>query len=365
MINGISIQNYRNYKNTKIDGFKRFNLIGGLNNSGKTILLEAILLNLSPTAQNVTMIRKLREDLDMKELPEYAWDNFFLNQDKNNKIIISSTSENKRNNILSIECNEIADNFKEDEKDEKDENLQIVINDFIDNDVFLKSVLHFKYEIEGKEVPILDLMAHKKGTTIKELNIPVNNTSVKFIPASSRRTSSILARDYGVAEKKGKEDKVLEALKIIDENIEAIKISVIGGAHIEIKRIDENFMPVSLFGDAINKILNIVLTLINNNGDILLIDEIENGIHYKIQKDFWKFIFSLSHKNMFDVQIFATTHSLEMINAFIEASKDIDPKDCSYFELFKKKSSGNIEYNLHDLETLSFELSKEMNVRGE
>lgn len=364
MINGISIQNYRNYKNTKINGFKRFNLIGGLNNSGKTILLEAILLNLSPTAQNVTMIRQLREELDIKEIPEYAWDNFFLNQDKKEKIIISSTSESKRDNILFIECNEIADNFKDEEKDEKDENLQIVINDFVDSDVFLKSVLHFKYEIDGKEVPVLDLMAHKKGYTTKELQIPVN-TSVRFIPASFRRKSSILARDYGIAEKKGKEGKVLEALKIIDDNIEAVKISVLGGAHIEIKRINENYMPVSLFGDAINKILNIILTLINNNGDILLIDEIENGIHYKIQKDFWRFIFSLSNKDVFDVQIFATTHSLEMINAFIEASKDIDQNDCSYFELFKKKSSKNIEYNLHDLETLSFELSKEMNVRGE
>ena len=362
MINGILIQNYRNYKNTKINGFKRFNLIGGLNNSGKTILLEAILLNLSPTAQNVTMIRQLREELDIKEIPEYVWDNFFLNQDKNEKIYITTFDDSNKKNVLSIECNEFADNFKDEENE--DTNVQLVINDFIDNDVFLKSVLHFKYEKDGKQITVLDLMAHKKGISTKEFAIQFN-TSVRFIPASFRRKSSILARDYGIAEKKGKEGKVLEALKIIDDNIEAVKISVLGGAHIEIKRINENYMPVSLFGDAINKILNIILTLINNNGDILLIDEIENGIHYKIQKDFWKFIFSLSNKDVFDVQIFATTHSLEMINAFIEASKDIDQNDCSYFELFKKKSSKNIEYNLHDLETLSFELSKEMNVRGE
>ena len=368
MINGISIQNYRIYKDTEINGFKRFNLIGGLNNSGKTILLEAILLNLSPSASNVINIRRLRaENVDMRELPEYTWDNFFLNQDKNQKIIIKTTSKNKKDIILSVECNENAENFKDEEKEveeENEENLQIVINNFIDSDEFLKSVLHFEYEIDSKKILVLDLISHKGGINSKKLKIPVN-TTVKYIPAATRKSPIQLAMDYGIAEKKGLEDKVLEALKIIDKKIDAIKISVLGGAHIEIKRFNEKFMPVSLFGDAINKILNIVLTLINNSGQILLIDEIENGIHYSIQKDFWKFIFTLSNQELFDVQIFATSHSLEMINAFLDASKEMEIDECAYFELFKKKSSENIEYNLHDLETLSFELSKDMNVRGE
>ena len=43
MIEQISIKNFRCYHDTTIKGFKRVNLIGGLNNSGKTVLLEAIL----------------------------------------------------------------------------------------------------------------------------------------------------------------------------------------------------------------------------------------------------------------------------------------------------------------------------------
>jgi AAA15 family ATPase/GTPase len=45
MIEKISIKNFRCFGNTTIEGFKRINLIGGLNNSGKTALLEAILMN--------------------------------------------------------------------------------------------------------------------------------------------------------------------------------------------------------------------------------------------------------------------------------------------------------------------------------
>lgn len=363
MIDKITVKNFRCYGNTVIQGFKRINLIGGLNNSGKTVLLEAILLNSSPTTQNVAMLKQLRgEEMDTKELPEYAWDNFFINQDKSKSICISANHTDSKDVTLIIDCNEEVDDFKQLDNEDND-NFQVVLNDFISNDKVLKSVLHFKYKIDGKDVPVLAAMAHKKGYNFKELNVPPYKAA-NYIPASSKRKPSLLARDYGIAEKRGKEDAILNALKIVDKNIEAIKVSVVGGAHLEIKRTGGSYMPISLFGDAINKILNIVLTIINNNGSIILIDEIENGIHHSVQKDFWRFLFQLATNEAFDVQIFSTTHSLEMMQAFVDTSENF--KDTSaYFELYRRKMTGEIDYNLHDCETLFFELSNNIAVRGE
>lgn len=363
MIDKITIKNFRCYGNTTIQGFKKINLIGGLNNSGKTVLLEAILLNSSPTTQNVAMLKQLRgEEMDTKELPEYAWDNFFMNQDKSENICISASHTDGKGVIMIIDCNEEIDDFKQLGSEDND-NFQVVLSDFINNDKIVKSVLHFKYKIDGKDVPVLAAMAHKKGYNFKELNVPPYKAA-NYIPASSRRKPSMLARDYGIAEKRGKEDAILDALKIIDKNIEAIKVSVVGGAHLEIKRKGGSFMPISLFGDAINKILTIVLTIINNNGSTILIDEIENGIHHSVQKDFWKFLFKLATNEVFDAQIFSTTHSLEMMQAFVDVSEDF--KDASaYFELYRRKMTGEIDYNLHDYETLFFELSNKIAVRGE
>ena len=51
--------------------------------------------------------------------------------------------------------------------------------------------------------------------------------------------------------------------------------------------------------------------------EYLFIDEIENGIHHTVQKDVWKAIGQTAHE--LDIQVFATTHSLEMVHAAYEA----------------------------------------------
>ena len=45
MFKSISLENFRCFKKTNINGFSRINLIGGLNNAGKSALLESIIIN--------------------------------------------------------------------------------------------------------------------------------------------------------------------------------------------------------------------------------------------------------------------------------------------------------------------------------
>ncbi len=47
---------------------------------------------------------------------------------------------------------------------------------------------------------------------------------------------------------------------------------------------------------------------------MLLVDEIENGIHYTVLPDLWRFIFRVAH--LHNVQVFATTHSWDCVEAF-------------------------------------------------
>ena len=62
------------------------------------------------------------------------------------------------------------------------------------------------------------------------------------------------------------------------------------------------------------RVLGIVLALVNAKDGILLIDEFENGLYYSVQPDLWRFIFRLAQS--LDVQVFATTHSWDCIEAF-------------------------------------------------
>jgi AAA15 family ATPase/GTPase len=67
-------------------------------------------------------------------------------------------------------------------------------------------------------------------------------------------------------------------------------------------------------GDGINRILTIILALVNSDNGFLLIDEFENGLHYSVQEKLWEIIFSLSEK--LNIQVFATTHSEDSILGF-------------------------------------------------
>lgn len=67
-------------------------------------------------------------------------------------------------------------------------------------------------------------------------------------------------------------------------------------------------------GDGINRILTIILALVNSDNGFLLIDEFENGLHHSIQEKLWEIIFNLANK--LNVQIFVTTHSEDCISGF-------------------------------------------------
>ncbi len=53
---------------------------------------------------------------------------------------------------------------------------------------------------------------------------------------------------------------------------------------------------LSSMGDGINRVLTIILALLNCKDGILLIDEFENGLHHSVQSQLWKIIFELSEE---------------------------------------------------------------------
>ena len=44
---------------------------------------------------------------------------------------------------------------------------------------------------------------------------------------------------------------------------------------------------LSSMGDGINRVLTIILAMLNARDGILLIDEFENGLHYSVQQKLW------------------------------------------------------------------------------
>lgn len=366
MIKQISIENFRCFGKTDIKDFQRVNLIGGLNNSGKTVLLEAILLICNPYPHTILFLKDLRnEDVQLeKDFFEYVWDNFFLNRDRLHSIIISCLTypsvQNKDSSnaqSLVIQASKEFITIKNKSRNEEQLHDTLSIKTYLDKlPSPYESELDFEIYINNEK--ILNRLNNDDSFSISK-KLP----DAIFIGVNNRKKPHVLAKEYSFLEKIGQEDIILRALQSIDKSITAINVSVIGGIHLGIKKSGKGFMPLSLFGDALNRIVQIILSIANNRGSIILIDEVENGIHHTAQREFWTYLFKIAKE--FDVQVFATTHSLEMINAFSEVAGKDFVEDAAYFELVRHLKTGEIVGIKHKIDTLEYEIIKKMKFRGE
>ena len=120
-----------------------------------------------------------------------------------------------------------------------------------------------------------------------------------------------------------REKDVVEALRIIDPQISAV--SMVGSTRrrpTAIVRADNIGRPIPLrsFGDGLNRLFGIILSLVNARGGLLLVDEFENGLHHTVQLDVWRTIFQLAQT--LDIQVFATSHSWDAVEAFQKAAAE-------------------------------------------
>src|SRR5260370_32304229 len=116
---------------------------------------------------------------------------------------------------------------------------------------------------------------------------------------------------------------------------------------VRIKGIDEP-LPLRSLGDGMQRMLGIALALANAQDGMLLVDEIENGIHYSVQPELWQLIFQIAYR--LNVQVFATTHSLDCIEAFQTAAQEDKQNEGLLIRL--EFSKGEVRATLFDEEEL-------------
>ncbi len=79
-------------------------------------------------------------------------------------------------------------------------------------------------------------------------------------------------------------------------------------------------VPMKRLGDGANRLLAIALALANCRGGILLMDEVENGIHYSVQANMWRMVFGAAEAA--NVQVIAATHSWDCVVGFAAAAEE-------------------------------------------
>jgi AAA15 family ATPase/GTPase len=130
------------------------------------------------------------------------------------------------------------------------------------------------------------------------------------------------------------------------------------------------YQPITTFGDGVQYIFKCLVGIIyagRMGEDRIMIDEIDTGIHYLKMKEFWNAIIYIAQRR--GIQIFATTHSMDCIKAFVEAGEENEliKNDLRLIELeeFTNKD-GIIKHTATTFnhETLKYKIEMNTNVLG-
>jgi len=130
----------------------------------------------------------------------------------------------------------------------------------------------------------------------------------------------------------GAKFSAIEAACLVDCDIKDLEILSRQGIRptLFVQHKHTGFTPLSALGDGIRRVLAMATSIASVRGGLLLIDEIETAIHKDaLTRVFEWLVQACKH---FDVQLFATTHSLEAIDAIL-AAELCDPESLVAFRL--------------------------------
>jgi len=334
-ISRLEIQQFRALKQLTLDHLGRVNLLTGRNNTGKSSVLEALRILASNASPSIIYdILRFREE-DVRETddtsepwdPEgvFQWSSLFhgfppFSSDLAPIVIKSAgdkaTEVSIQGSWLSLERSPVHGR-----------RLVPAQADFFEESEGIPGLV-----VEGggerRLVPLAGSIRRRTpfGPGIFPPNVANGSRlSCVFIGPYGGEKTAPLGELWDAIALSDREQHVVEALRIIAPEISAV--SMVGGvtprrARTAIVRAAGLARPVPLrsFGDGLNRLFGIALSLVSAQDGLLLIDEFENGLHHTVQRDVWRVIFKLARQ--LDIQVMATSHSWDAIEAFQEAASE-------------------------------------------
>lgn len=337
-IKNIAIENFKCFEKLHIEGMERINLIGGKNNVGKTAFLEAVELLVSSNelrdlAIGIHNLLKQRQDQAC-----FTLDFLFTrepNSKEENELIVKISTKDK---ICEINLTE--------EDYEKQLLLNIDFNGNQDQELFSSE------KFLKRDIPPIK---NKKS----------NKNNVYFIRTLKMKEEG-LAILHGKLIDLDRQDFLNNSLKFFDENIVNFEYILTEEKDVIFKvklRDRQPLVLLSSLGEGVNRYIAILCAIWASKDGFLLIDEVENGIHYTNYKKLWQIIFQASAEA--NCQLFITSHSRECIETFNKVQLEDEHASGAYFEFYKNLKTDRITASKRDKEQLEYALTHQGRVRGE
>lgn len=345
MIRSIEIRNFKGLSACGIDKMSRVNLFVGKNNVGKSSLLEAISLLLAEGSPRWIMTLLENRGLETYfrtyggESRGYEIQSnitsLYTGRDTaaflRDPLVISASGDDGSEVGVSLKLGSLMYSTTQDENGDPIQRRIYVNPDEVDTAEDLTSGLMVSFDKEMQFYPFsrFDSRVRMESASATKRNFEFVRPSSIFSSDNAELFDRIAMTEL--------QHWLVRALNIIDPRIRDVNFlqdplslsdrrpvsqRVPHRVPIVVLQGDDTRYPLRSMGDGVNRILTIVLSMLNCTGGMLLVDEFENGLHYTALCQLWKMIFQLAKE--LDIQVFVTSHSNDCIRSFIEADADAD-----------------------------------------
>lgn len=346
--NSILIENFRGIKTCNVTELGLVNVFFGKNNCGKSSLLEALFLMSGPSNPVLPILVN-----NLRHLTSFSEEDIltdFYGLDSNNVIkILGSGIHNRdvRVSMIKSHTNQIdLDQLTQVNAEQSGKRYGLKVEYRVgDSEHSYHTELIIDPSKENKALA-------KKDKGYKE------EMRAEYIPSGNVLSQVTEKLSQIIIDKK--ETEVVEALRLLEPRIRDLQL-------VDKKiMVDIGFpsrLPINVLGDGVRKVLSILLAIHTASGGALMIDEIDNGLHYSVMPKLWEVIMHACKKQ--NTQLFVSTHSADLVRALVEVTnkeEEMDETSVSAYKLIKKDDDELVALR-YDKKTLSYAITQEMEVR--
>lgn len=319
-LENFTIHQFRGLRELSLSGLGQINLLAGPNNCGKTTVLEAVSVYCRPMDPLEWLNTAWRREIKSSRFPlsdALKW-LFPQTNNPNAELYTGETRISASGSYPVIESKATYSEFLSTDAESEDStrkgaDLTLIIR------TSQQTIPHENFQIRET----FQIWEDERFISRKRSSYP--ECPVTTITPFSHRVEQTQIRQLTEATFKGMKELVIEVIRQIDSDITDIEILSPGGTHssLYIHHQKIGIAPLSVFGDGLRRLLMIAMSIPSVSDGILLIDEIETAIHISALEDIFRWLVQVCKQ--YNIQLFATTHSLEAVDAILKAvSEDSD-----------------------------------------
>ncbi|MGL4977741.1 MAG: AAA family ATPase [Cetobacterium sp.] len=344
MLREFKVDNFKCFKEFKIENLGRINIFLGSNNVGKSTLLEAIFgyacgKNLTPLLENTILRMGRNRNQNIYNLIEKSLNTF--NNKQNLEFSFEGKHDNKNLNTKFNYKLKPGTRFGEIEA-ELNPNYFIQQNETNNPTELLFNIEVFENNVRAKEESVFYPPINNYGMLAAEAPFIVAN----YLNVSNFKELAGLVRIYSMLKRENSLKSIVEELnKAFHNEIEDIDMLPYpdgSQAPISIKTLEGKYIPIYEYGDGMQKWFSMIGNQIIYKNSLHCIDEIGDMLHPEAQGFLGLNLSELAVKH--NNQIFATTQSLEFVENYLKYLLDIKKEYLDEIRIITLKNiKGNIK----------------------